>query len=233
MTAELQRLLASGFAMMQDYYEFLDCYFLQADDEPGALDHEENDQLSLFYTMYSSFSEESAGFEEILDSLCAEDDTYKACTDEEDQLDQRDEIKRDALSHLTRGLERCGEDRSEILHGADFSTVDEKLSEGYSLIDDIDQGVDPDEVDIESVLDEIRVPVDELASLLASSSWFADWEKNKYAIDAFTECLRKLRALQERELGAMRKRVEREMSELKAYYDQKVATRRIAGPASN
>ena len=212
--------------MMQDYYEFLDCYFLQSDDESGGLDHDENDQLSLFYTMYSSFSDESAGFEDVLDSLCNEDDTYNACTDDEDRSDQRDEIKRDVLSHLTHGLERCGKDRSEILQGAGFgSTGDEMLSEWYDIVDDIGEGLDPDDVDIESMLEEIRSPVGELESLLASSSWFAEWEKNKYAIGAFAECLRELRALQERELGATRKRAEREMADLKAYYDQKVATR--------
>ena len=226
MTDDLQRLLASGFAMIQDYYDFLDCYFLQSDDEPGALDHEENDQLSLFFTMYSSLSDESAGFGELLGSLCNKDDTYNACTDEEDQLDLRDEIKRDVLSHLTTGLERCGRDRSEILHGVNFGIVDAELSECYSLIDDIDEGTDPDELDIESRLDEIRSPFDELVSLLASSSWFAEWEDNKYTIDVFSECLRMLRAVQERELGAMRKRVEREGTDLKANYDQKVAGHR-------
>ena len=77
--------------------------------------------------MYSSFSDESAGFGEVLDSLCNNDETYNACTDEEDQLDQRDEIKRDVLSHLTHGLERCGKNRSEILQGASFGTTDDEM----------------------------------------------------------------------------------------------------------
>lgn len=224
MTDDLQRLLASGLGMMQDYYEFLDCYFLQSDDEPGALDHKENDQLSLFYTMYSSFSDESAGFEDVLDSLCNEDDTYNACIDDQDRSDQRDEIKRDVLSHLTHGLERCGRDRSEILQGTGFGTTgDETLSECYDIVDDIGEGLDPDEVDIESMLEEIRSPVGELESLLASSSWFAEWEKNKYAIGAFAECLRELRTLQERELEAISKRVERGMADLTVHYELKVA----------
>ena len=75
------------------------------------------------------------------------------------------------------------------------------------------------------MFDEIRSPVGDLESLLASSSWFDEWEKNKYAIGAFAECCRELRALQERDLGAIRKRVERKITDLKVHYERKVVAR--------
>ena len=76
MTDDLRRQLAD-YQSLQDYYEFLDSYFLQMGDEPGALSHDEMDQLGVFYTMYSSLSDDSDGFEDILDSLCNKDDEYK------------------------------------------------------------------------------------------------------------------------------------------------------------
>ncbi len=211
--------------MLQDYYEFVDCYFFQLDDEPGALDHDEQDQLTLFYTMYSSLSDESDGFEDVLDSLCNKDDTYNACIDDSGRFEQRDEIKRNVLSHLTDGLERCGQDRSEILQGATFGSIDETLSECYDLIDDIGDGLDPDEVDIESMIDQIRSPVDELASLLSPSSWFTEWEKDKYAIGPFVKCLRQLRVRQERDLAAMKERIKQETANLKTHLEQMIAER--------
>ena len=209
--------------MMQDYYEFLESHFLQPEDEYGALDHDENDQLMLFYTMYTSLGDETDGFGDVLDSLCNSDDAFKACTDDSDRLDRRDEIRCDVLSHLRAGLERCGEDRSEMLHGANFGTIDGILSEHDAVIDEVGEGVDPDEVDIESMIDEIRKCVGNLASSLASSSWFREWATNKYAIDVFAECLRKLRALQEHDLAALKDRAEREASNLRARFEQKAA----------
>ena len=209
--------------MMQDYYEFLESHFLQPEDEYGALDHDENDQLMLFYTMYTSLSDDADGFRDVLDSLCNTDDAFKSCTDDSDRLERRDEIRYDVLSHLTAGLERCGEDRSEMLQGTNFGTIDGILSEHYAAIDEVGEGVDPDEVDIESMIDEIRKWVGTLASSLASSSWFSEWATNKYAIDVFAECLRQLRALQERDLAELKDRAEREVSNLRAHFEQKTA----------
>ena len=210
--------------MLQDYYEFVDCYFLQLDDEPDALDHHEQDQLRLFYTMYESLSDESDGFENALDLLCTTDDTYIACTGDSERCERRDEIKYDVLSHLRNGLERYGHDRSSVLQCA--NSIDETLSECDGFIDEVGDGVDPHEIgDIESMLDELRGPVDELASALSPSSWFAEWEKNKYALGPFVERLRQLRARQERKLAAMQKRVEQERANVKEDFEQTLAER--------
>ena len=191
MTDDLRQQFAD-YRMLQDYHEFLDSYFLQVGDEPGALSHDETDQLTLFYTMYSSLSDDSGGFEDVLDSLCNKNDEYNACTDDSDRLEQRDAIRSDVLAHLRDGLERCGQDRSEILEGTNGCAVDDGLTECHDLIDEIDAEVDPDEVDIESTLDEARSSVDDLDSMLSPSSWFGEWEKHKYAIDAFVDCLQQL-----------------------------------------
>ena len=173
--------------------------------------------------MYSSLCNDSGGFEDILDSLCSKDDTYNACTDDSDRLEQRDEIKIDVLSHLRDGLERCGQDRSEILQGTNGSAVDDQVSECYEQIDEIGAAVDPDGVDIEPMLDEIGTSVEELEALLSPSSWFGDWKNHKYTIGAFADCLGQLRVLQERDLAAMKRRVEREIANLKTHLEQKVA----------
>ena len=209
--------------ILLDYYEFVDCYFLQLDDEPDALDHDEQDQLRLFYTMYESLSDESDGFENALDLLCTTDDTYIACTGDSDRCERRDEIKNDVLSHLTDGLERCGHNRSNVLQGA--NSINETLSQCYGIIDEVGDGVDPDEIDIESMIDEIRSPVDELASVLSPSSWFTEWEKDKYAIGPFVKCLRQLRARQERDFAAMKERVEQETANVKEDFEQTLAER--------
>ena len=178
MTDDFQRLFATAFVMLQDYYEFLDDYFLHADDEPGNLGPERH-QLELFYAMYTSLSDDSDDFGEVLDALCEQDYEYISCTDDCDRLERRDEIRHEVLSHLLAGLERCGQDRSEIL---------QSTNSGY--------------------IDEISSPVGDLASSLASPSWFAAWEKNTYAIDEFAACLRKLRAQQHRDLAVLKDRIE-------------------------
>ncbi|MCY4597389.1 MAG: hypothetical protein OXC19_21630 [Bryobacterales bacterium] len=221
MTADFQRLFANASVMLQDYYEFLEDYFLQADVDPGNLGPESH-QLELFYTMYKSLSDDSEDFGEVLDTLCAKDYEYTSCTDDCDRIERRDEIRYEVLSHLLAGLERCGQDRSEILQSTNAGYVDEALSEHCSLIDDIGRGVDPDEVDIEAMIDEIRSPVSDLASSLASSSWFGAWEKNTYAIDEFAECLRKLRAQQADDLAVLKDRIELEVVNLRARFEQRL-----------
>ena len=132
--------------------------------------------------------------------------------------ERRDQIKFEVLSHLEDGLEHCGRDRSEILQSTNGSAVDDKVSDCYGLVDEIGAGVDPNEVDLESRLDEIRASVHALKSLLSPSSWFGEWQKHKYAIGPFVECLGQLRTLQERDLAAMKKRVEQKIENLRAHF---------------
>ena len=80
MTEDLQRQLAD-YETLQDYYEFLDSYFLPLDDDLDALTDDEENRLRLFCTAYWSLSEDSDGFEDVLDSLCNADDTYNACVE--------------------------------------------------------------------------------------------------------------------------------------------------------
>ena len=220
------RFTSDDYQMLWDYDEFVDCYFLQGDDDVDSLRHAEEEQLRLYYTMYESISDESAGFDKMLDVWCAADETYIACTDDAEACERREAIKNDVLSHLTNGLARCGQDRSTVLHGA--NAIEETLAEcdAYldEIIDDVSNGrVDPDDVGEPDQFDELHATVAELAAALAPSSWLTAWAQHPYALPPFVECLRQLRARQERKRAVLQKRVEQDTATMKEWFEQALA----------
>ena len=212
----LESFLVAGLDMWQDYNEFLEDNFLWGD-EAGNLGAEEH-PLQVFYGLYTSLSDDSGLFEEVLVALCEQDHDYKSCADDEERDDRRGAIVREVSSHLLKGLDRCGEDRYEILQATSY--FNEILAENRSLIDEIGGAAHSDEVDIEAMIDEVRRPVADLASSLASSTWFPSWEKGRYAIAEFAECLRKLRAQQDHDLATLKDRAEKEGSNLRPRFRQ-------------
>ena len=100
------------YQLVLDYDEFVDCYFLQGDDDADSLRPAEDEHLRCFYTMYAEFSDESAGFDQALDEWCTTDEAYLACTGDDEACARREAIKTDALSHLGEGLGQCGQDRA-------------------------------------------------------------------------------------------------------------------------
>ena len=167
------------YQLVLDYDEFVDCYFLQGDDDADSLRPAEDEHLRCFYTMYAEFSDESAGFDQALDEWCTTDEAYLACTGDDEACARREAIKTDALSHLGEGLGQCGQDRATVRE----ANFEDRLSECCSTI--------------EAMLDEIREirgEVDELAAAFSPASWLTEWEKNPYALDPFIDQLRQLRA---------------------------------------
>ena len=206
----LESFFVAGLEMRRDYNEFLEDNFLWGD-EAGNLGVEEH-PLQVFYGLYTSLSDDSGPFEEVLVALCEQDHEYSASADDDERDDRRDAIVREVSSHLLEGLDRCGKDRYEILQATNY--FNEILAEKRSLIGEIGGDAHSDEVDIKAMIDEVRRPVADLASSLASSTWFPSWEKNTYAIAEFAACLRKLRAQQDHDLATLRDRAEEEGSNL-------------------
>jgi hypothetical protein len=212
----LESFSAAGLDMWQDYNEFLEENFL-CGDEPGSLGPEEH-TLQAFYGLYTSLSDDSGILGEVLDTLCKQDFDYESCADDDERDERRDEIVREVSSHLQDGLYRCGRDRSEILQATNW--FDEILADNCKLIDEIYRDGDPGQVEVEAIVDEIGRPVADLASSMASSSWFPDWEKHTYTIDEFARCLRDLRAQQDRDLAALKNRAENEVAKVRSHFRQ-------------
>ena len=76
----------AGLEMVQDYNEILEDNFLWGD-EAGNLGAEEH-PLRVFYGLYTSLSDDSGPFEEVLVALCTQDHDYSTSADD----DERDEI---------------------------------------------------------------------------------------------------------------------------------------------
>ena len=212
----LESFFVAGLDMWQDYNEFLEDNFLWGD-VAGNLGAEEH-PLQVFYGLYISLSDDSGPFEEVLVALCEQDHDYSTSADDDERDERRDEIMREVSSHLLDGLDRCGKDRYEILQATSY--FNEILLENRNLIDEVGGDADPDELDIEAMIDEFRRPVADLVSSLASSTWFPRWERNTYAIAEFAECLRKLRAQQDHDLAILKDRTEKEGSKLRSRFRQ-------------
>lgn len=207
MSFDLEQFSLIAHTALGDFYEFLDAYFLHGDDEPGDLGPESH-QLEMFYTMYTLLSDGCGPFDDVLDALCEEDFEHGSSTDDCGRDERLDAIRRDVQRHLVEGLERCGKDRYEALETKNSGYIDEILSEHQSLIDGIGDGVDPDEIDIGTMIDEVRRPVVNLEASLASSSWFASWLKDPHTLNEFAECLCKLRAQQHNDLASLKTHIE-------------------------
>lgn len=210
----LESFFVAGLDMWQDYNEFLEDNFLWGD-EAGNLGSEEH-PLQVFYGLYTSLRDASGPFEEVLVALYEQDHDYSASADDDERDERRNEIIREVSSHLLEGLDRCGQDRYEILQAT--NNFNESLSENRNLIDEIGSDAGPEMVNIEAMIDEMRRPVADLASSLASSTWFPRWERNTYAIAEFAECLRKLRVQQAHDLAILKDRADKEGSKLRSHF---------------
>ena len=204
----------SPFGSYNGYVELIEAVYLGGD-EGESLEEQEESLLMTFYSMYSTLEGGDHGFDKImddmLDSLCGEDDE-----DEENREWRRDEEFREVLGHLTRGLERCGEDRREVLGHVD--RIERELSECQDLrnerresdgFDSFDAGILEGICDIEAGMEDVS------QHLSASALWFDEWEKNKYAVGVFFDCMRQLRCLHGNRLDAAKTRAEREIAEIR------------------
>lgn len=183
-------------------------------------------ELQVFYTMYTLLSDGCGPFDDALDALCEGDFEHGSCADDRDRDERLDEIRDDVQRHLLEGLERCGKDRYEALETKNSGYIDEILSEPQSLIDDIGDGVDFDEIDIGAMIDEVRRPVVNLEASLASCSWFAAWLEDPHTLNEFAECLCKLRAQQHSDLASLKTHIEQSVAKLKVRYEQRLAARK-------
>ena len=182
-----------------------DCYIEmgEREDAESSLPEQEESLLMTLYSMYSALQCGDYGFDRIVDEVLAR------LRDEDDPDDTheswwRDGEFREIESHLVRGLERCGEDRTEVR--GYVSSVGEWIDEYQDL-----RG-EPD--DLESLVSDIEASTASTAEhLSASAAWFDEWEKSKYAVDVFFECIRQLRLLHQNRFEAARTRVERAISE--------------------
>ena len=177
----------------------------EREDVESSLPEQEESLLMTFYSMYSALQCGDYGFDRIvdgvLDSLCDEDDH----DDYDDYESCRNDELREIEGHLVRGLERCGEDRTEVR--GYVSSVEEWIGEYQDL-----RG-EPD--DLESLVSDIEASTASTAEhLSASAAWFDEWEKSKHAVDAFFECMRQLRLVHQNRFEATRTRVEREIPEI-------------------
>lgn len=154
--------------------------------------------------MYPALQCGDYGFDRIVDEVLAR------LRDEDDHDDTHESWWRDGEfgeieGHLVRGLERCGEDRTEVR--GYVSSVEEWIGEYQDL-----RG-EPD--DLESLVSDIEASTASTAEhLSASAAWFDEWEKSKHAVDAFFECMRQLRLVHQNRFEATRTRVEREIPEI-------------------
>ncbi len=127
----------------------------------------------------------------------------------------RDEERGEIEGHLRLGLERCGKDRTEV---RDYvSSVEGRSTECEDLRDEPDDRKDSDDLEseVEALVSELEASAASAAERLsASTAWFEEWEKSKYAVDAFFECIRQLRQLHQNRFETARTRVERAISEI-------------------
>ena len=205
-------MLQQSYPILQEYQEFVDSHYLDLDDH--ELKNDEEEHLTWFYTMYEDLRNDSGGFELVFDSLCNEDSIERCdvCAKKQEiniRCDEcakkwefhREMIQESVVSHVTTGLEYCGDDRAEVLSCCDG--IDETLSACLDRIDNVDLDTD-----------EIGGSVEEISRLLSTSSWFEDWKQDKYAIDVFVKCIGKLRDCQKNVFRALRSSHEREFTNI-------------------
>ena len=190
-----------------------DCYLEPCAEPELSLPEQEESLLMTFYTMYSALQCGDQGFDRIVDEVLAR------LGDEGDHDDAheswwRDQEYREIEGHLARGLERCGEDRIEV---RDYvSCVEDWIAQCQGHCEEPDDQTDSDlESDVEELGSDIDTSTASVAERLsASAAWFDEWEKSKYAVDAFFECIRQLRLLHQNTFEAARTRVAWAISEI-------------------
>ena len=191
------------------YVDLMEACYLEPCEEPElSLPEQEESLLMTFYSMYSALQCGDHGFDrladEVLDSLGNEDDH-----DDYDAYESwRDEEFKEIEAHLVRGLERCGKDRTEVR--GYVSSVDDWIAECEDLRDE-PAGSD----ELESIVSEVEGSTEGTTQCLsASATWFDEWKKSEYAMDAFVDCIRRLRLLHENRFDAAKTRVERAIVEI-------------------
>ena len=201
----------SPFGAYNGYVGLVEDVYLDGEDGE-SLEEQEESLLMTFYSMYSALEGGDHGFDKIMDdilnSLRNEDDE-----DEETREWRRDEEFREVLGHLTRGLERCGEVRKEVLDyikrlDGELYYECQDLRNERAASDDFKGGHPERSDDIEAVTN------DASQYFLASDAWFDEWEKGKYAVEVFFDCVRELRCLHVFRLGAAETRVKRKIVQL-------------------
>jgi serine/threonine protein kinase len=201
----------SPFGSYNGYVELIEAVYLGGD-EGESLEEREESLLMTFYSMYSAMEGGDHGFDktmdDMLDSLCSDEDE-----DEETREWRREEEFREILSHLTRGLERCGEDRREALGHVD--RIESGLSECQDLRNERTESDDSDADILERICDIEAGMEDVSRHLSASALWFDEWKKNKCALGLFFDCMRQLRCLYGNRLDAAKTRAEREIAEIR------------------
>ena len=121
---------------------------------------------------------------------------------------------------MIRGIERCGENRLEVLLGCRF---DEKLSECRDALEDCRNGSNLDDVEwlVEDCADEFETSTRAVSQQLAAfSSWLDKWEHDRYAIDIFVRYVRRLSRLQEARFKTMTAEVEKQIAELRGAFEE-------------
>ena len=186
-----------------------DCYLEPCEEPELSLPEQEESLLMVFYSLYSALKYGDHGFDRILDEVLAR------LGDEDDHDDAheswwRDGELREIVGHQVRGLERCGDDRTEVR--AYISCVEDWITQYQNLRDEPGEQTDSDlrESEVKALVSELEASAERVAERLSASAvWFDEWEKSEYAVDVFFECMRQLRLLHHNGFEAARVRVER------------------------
>ena len=110
------------FSPYDGYLDLVKDVYLEHGEEPElSLPEQEESLLMTFYSMYSALQHRDHGFDIIVDEVLAavgnnsdDDDDYDAGDMWRNQEWWRDQECREIEGHLVRGLERCGDDRTEV-----------------------------------------------------------------------------------------------------------------------
>ena len=197
----------SPFSSYNGYVDLMETRYLETGEEPElSLPEQEESLLMTFYSMYSALQCGDHGFDRIVDDVL----DSRGDEDDHDNYDAyeswRDDEFREIEGHPVRGLERCGEDRTEVR--GYVSSVDNWIAECQDIRDE-PAGPDELESDVSDVIAHIEASTESIAQRLSASAiQFDEWEKSKYAIDAFVDCIRRLRLLHENRFEAAKTRVE-------------------------
>ena len=204
----------------EEYANFVEEYYLSLDDDLADLDNDEESLLAAIFSVYSELKYNTHGsglFDSVFTSLCNDDEAFGLSGDPNDFTEQQEELQEAISTHLVRAVERCGEDRREIL----ACQFDEKLSECRGALDDHHDNLDSADVDdierlVEDSADELEASLEAVSQQLAkSSSWLARWAPDKHAIDILVRYVQQLNKLQRAKLDTMRENAEVEVAELR------------------
>ena len=189
-----------------------DCYLHTGDEPEWSLPEQEESHLMVFYSLYSALKYGDHGFDRIVDEVLAR------LRDEDDHDTHeswwRDGEFREIVGQQVRGLERCGDDRTEVREY--INLVEDWTAQYQDLRDEPGEQMDSDLLEsVEALVSESEASAASVAERLsASAAWFDEWAKSDYAVDEFVECMRQLRLLHENQFEAARMRVERAIPEI-------------------